>query len=240
MTAIDPRLVARYERKLARIAFWDRPLRGRGDRLRAWANMLVVDHGVVRLAYRNRHQVSPEFWRSAQPAPHDIAAAARLGIRTVVNLRGPGGHGSWPLERDACEAHGLKLADFLIRSRGAPEREMVLAAPAFFEQLEYPVLVHCKSGADRAGFMAALYVLLRQKRTLEEAMDQLHWRFGHVRLAKTGILDAFFERYREDGLARGTSFLDWVARDYDPEALEREFRPGRLSSLVVDTLLRRE
>lgn len=240
MTAIDPRLIARWERKLARIAQWHRPLAGRRDRIKAWANALVMDHGVFRLAYRNRHRVSPVLWRSAQPAPHDVASAARLGVRTIVNLRGPGGHGSWPLERDACERLGLTIVDFPIRSRGAPEREMVLGAPAFFASLNYPVLVHCKSGADRAGLMAALYLLLHEKRPLDEAMEQLHWRYGHVKLAQTGILDAFFERYRDEGLAKGRDFLDWVAHDYDPDALNRDFKPGRLSSLFVDTLLRRE
>ena len=26
-----------------------------------------------------------------------------------------------------------------------------------FDEIEYPVLLHCKSGADRAGFMSTLY-----------------------------------------------------------------------------------
>ena len=35
-------------------------------------------------------------------------------------------------------------------------------------------------------------------------------------------------------------FLEWVATVYDPEALEREFKPAALSTFVVDRLLRRE
>ena len=89
----------RYARRMARIARWDRPIEGRGQRLRAWANMLLVDHGIFRLAYLNAHRVTPRLWRSAQPAPGQIAAFARKGVKTIVNLRGGREHGSWPLQK---------------------------------------------------------------------------------------------------------------------------------------------
>ncbi|PSC04871.1 protein tyrosine phosphatase [Alsobacter soli] len=230
----------RYARRMARIARWDRPIGGAWDRIRAWTNMLANDHGVFRLMYLNRHRVTPDFWRAAQPAPPDIRAAARAGVRTIVNLRGGREHGSWPLEKEACDQAGIALVDYVVRSRGAPDREAVLGAKPFFESLHYPVLVHCKSGADRAGFMSALYLLVHEGRPLDEAMDQLALRYGHFRFAKTGILDAFFERYRDEGLAQGLPFLEWVEKVYDPDALERDFRPGFLSDVVVDRLLKRE
>lgn len=230
----------RYARRMARIARWDRPIGGGLDRLRAWANMLLVDHGVFRMVYLNAHRVTPALWRAAQPAPTQIAAFARQGVRTIVNLRGGREHGSWPLQREACERHGIKLVDFVLRSRGAPERETILGAKAFFASLEEPALVHCKSGADRAGFFAALYLLIHENRPLDEATKQLSLRYGHFRFAKTGILDAFFETYRREGLPKGITFLDWVATEYEPERLEREFKPGFLSSLLADRIIRRE
>lgn len=230
----------RYARRMARIARWDRPIEGAAQRLRAWVNMLLVDHGVFRLAYLNAHRVAPRLWRSAQPAPHQIARFARLGVKTIVNLRGGREHGSWPLQKEACERHGIRLVDFVLRSRGAPDRETILSAKAFFESLEEPALVHCKSGADRAGFFSALYLLLQEKLPLDQAMRQLSLRYGHFRFAKTGILDAFFEAYRREGEARGIPFLDWVETVYDPERLEREFKPGLISSLIADQLIRRE
>lgn len=230
----------RYARRMARISRWDRPLAGRGDRARAWVNMLLVDHGVFRLAYLNAHRVTPRLWRSAQPAPGDIAWFARRGVATIVNLRGGREHGSWPLQREACERHGVRLVDFVLRSRGAPDRATILGAKAFFDSLEGPVVAHCKSGADRAGFFAALYLLIQEARPLDEAMAQLSLRYGHFRFAKTGILDAFFEAYRVEGQACGVAFLDWVETIYDPDRLERGFRPGFFSSLLADRLIRRE
>jgi protein tyrosine/serine phosphatase len=230
----------RYARRMARIARWDRPIAGRGERLRAWAHMILADHGVFRLLYQNRHEVAPGLWRAAQPAPHDLAWFKKQGGRTVVYLRGGREHGAWQLEKEACGRLGLDLVEFVVRSRGAPDRETVLSAKDFFANLTTPALLHCKSGADRAGFVAALYLLVHEGRPAAEAMRQLSFRFGHFRFAKTGILDAFFERYRLEGEAKGIAFLDWVAHHYDPEALERSFKPGFWSDMVVDRVMRRE
>ena len=127
-----------------------------------------------------------------------------------------------------------------MRSRGAPERETILAASEFFANLDYPAVVHCKSGADRAGFMAALYLVVHEGRSVESAMRQLSLRYGHFRYAKTGILDAFFERYRVEGEAKGIAFLEWVEHVYDAEALTRDFRPSFWSDVFVDRVMHRE
>jgi protein tyrosine/serine phosphatase len=243
----------RYARRMARIARWDRPIMGWRDRASAWASLLFADHGIFRLMYLNAHKVSAHkvsgeagkelLWRSAQPAPGDIARFAKAGVKTIINLRGGREHGAWPLEREACERHGIALVDLVLRSREAPDKQMLLSLPAFFDSVEWPAMVHCKSGADRAGLFSALYVLIRLQRPLEEAMAQLSWRYGHYRYAKTGILDAFFEMYAREGQqADGTlkPFLDWVRDDYDAARLAADFKPGMISDLIVDKILRRE
>ena len=230
----------RYARRMARIARWDRPLRGTFERARAWANMLMADHGVFRILYDNRAAVSDELWRAAQPSPGQVARFARAGGRTIVNLRGGREHGSWPLEREACERHAIALVDFVLRSREAPDRDALLALPVFLDGLAYPVLVHCKSGADRAGLFAALYLILRRGASVAEARRQLSLRFGHFRHAKTGILDAFLDAFEREGEAQGLAFVDWVARVYDPAGLSHDFRPRLWSTLIADRLIRRE
>lgn len=235
---LDPH--TRYARRMARIARWDRPIDGALSRVRAWINMIFVDHAIFRFIYLNHHRVTPKLWRAAQPAPHDIRWFARQGVRTVVYLRGGREHGSWPLEREACQAAGLTLTEFTARSREAPDKETLLRAADFFDRLEYPALIHCKSGADRAGFVAALYLIVHEKRSASEALDQLHWRYGHIRSSKTGVLDSFFERYRDEGEAKGMDFRTWVETVYDPVALQQQARSRFWSSLLVDRILRRE
>ena len=225
---------------MARIARWDRPVDGAAGRVRAWAHMLLVDHGVFRLAYLNKHRVSERLWRSAQPAPYQLARLKAEGVRTIVNLRGGREHGSWQLQKEACDKLGLELVEFVVRSREAPEREAILKAREFFAALKYPAVIHCKSGADRAGFFAALYLVLHEGRSATEALRQLAPRYGHFRFAKTGILDAFFDRYRLEGEPKGLSLIEWVEREYDPEALARDFRPRFWSELLADRIMRRE
>jgi len=230
----------RQARRDANIARWDRPLTGFFQRIWAWIDMVFVDHGIFRLIYLNKHRVSPQFWRAAQPTPGQLLQSAHDGVKTVVNLRGGREFGSWPLEREACEVSDLQLVDFVIRSRGAPDRERIASAKAFFEGLTYPVLAHCKSGADRAGFMATLYLLIHEQRPLDEALKQLSWRYGHFKFAKTGILDAFFERYRVEGLEKGIDFQTWVETIYNPEALEHSFKTKPWADWFVEHILRRE
>ncbi|MCA1953031.1 MAG: tyrosine-protein phosphatase [Hyphomicrobiales bacterium] len=236
-----PRTVEYYTaRREKREARWNRAIETPGERLRAWLDLLIVDHGVLRLFHLNRHRVGRRLWRSAQPSPRDIARLAREGLRTIVNLRGGRAHGAWQLEKDAAQRHGITIVDLVLRSREAPDRATLLALPDFFAGLAYPALAHCKSGADRAGLFAALYLLVVEKAEAARALRELSLRKGHFRYAQTGILDAFLEAYRDEGEARGKAFMDWVREDYDPEALKARFRPRPLASLVVDLVLRRE
>lgn len=205
-----------------------------------YADMLLVDHGIFRLFYLNRHKLGERAWRSAQPAPHQIGHIKRLGVRTIVNLRGPRVCGSYWLEQRACERHGLKLVDFQIRSRAAPSKEEVLGARNIIESIEYPALLHCKSGADRAGLMSALFMIVHEKKPVAEAKEQLALKFGHIRQSDTGILDYFFERYLSDTTASPMPFFDWVEQVYDPEELLRTYRSKGWANLVTNTILRRE
>ncbi len=203
--------------------------------------MSLVDHGCLRLLYSNRHRLDEQMWRSAQPGRRALAWAKRQGIRTILNLRGERlDCGTYFTERDACQELGLRLVNFPIRSRGMPEKETVYAIAGLFDHLEYPVLMHCKSGADRAGLMATLYLHLYKGEPMEVAMRQLSLRFGHVRYARTGMLDFFMERYWADTGGDRSQFLRWVDEVYDRDAFTAAFKASSTASYIVDKILRRE
>jgi protein tyrosine/serine phosphatase len=235
------KLLRRNLKRHARIARWDRPLQGRLGRAKAWLNMLFADHGLFRLAYLNAHPVgSGRLWRSAQPTPRQLARFHRAGIRSVICLRGQREYGSWPLERDTCRDLGIELHDVTVRSREAPQVETVLELKRLFETIRYPALIHCKSGADRAGLAAALYLIFQEKRAVPEAARQLSLRYGHMRSAKTGILYRFLCAYADYAAKTPISFEDWVAEIYDPQALAGAQKPRRLQDFVADHVLHRE
>lgn len=212
-----------------------------GGRLQAYLDYLWRDHAYLRLGFRNAHWISDEVVRSNQPWPHQLRAWKAKGVRTVVNLRGGFDASFHALEKDACQRLGLTLVNFTITSRDAPSRDQVFAARELFASIEYPALFHCKSGADRASLMSALYMHLRGGQPIRQAMDQLSLRYLHLKSGRTGILDYTFEVYLTEGEPRGLSFLDWVADPaYDPDAIKASYG-ARLKGLqVTDALLRRE
>ncbi len=205
-----------------------------------YAEMLVTDYGFVRILYNNRHKISDDAWRSAQPAPHHIAWAARRGVKTVINLRSDQSFGTRWLEKRACRKHGLKLVDLTLWSRSVLPREDLLAVKKLLETVNYPVLIHCKSGADRAGLMAALLKIVHEGASVEEASKALSIKYGHVRQADTGILDYLFERYLADNAKRPMDFWTWVETVYDADEINRTFKASGWANRLVNGVLQRE
>ena len=117
------------------------------------------------------------MWRSNQPSPRQIADIAERGIKNIVNLRGARSVGTWQLEAEACAKHGIRLYDFTARSRAAPDKAMLHDARDLFASLEGPSLMHCKSGADRAGLMSALYMLVVKQVPAATALEQLSFKY---------------------------------------------------------------
>jgi protein tyrosine/serine phosphatase len=210
-------------------------------RRRARSELVWGDHGFLRARFRNLHQISAEMWRANQPSPEQIARyASELGLKTILNLRGTSEKGYYLLEREACERHGIALVDFQVFSRDSPTRETVLGARDLFRGLAYPALMHCKSGADRAGVMAALYMHFRQGQPIEQAKTQLSFDYLHIRYGKTGILDYFFETYLRQGKPAGLDFAEWVASAYDRDTVKASFKTTSAQKLNIDGILRRE
>lgn len=206
----------------------------------AWNDLLWGDHGFLRWRFRNRWQITPRMARSNQPLPAHLEDEARLGTKTIVNLRGPSETGYYALQREACERLGLTLIDFRFRSRDVPSPDEALAWKDLLSRIEYPALMHCKSGADRAGVAAALYLIFEEGMSVEEARRQLSLRYLHMRAGKTGVLDFYFEDYLRAHAATGAGFEDWLRAGYDPAEIRSRFRTSATGNFVVDRILRRE
>lgn len=217
-----------------------RSLTTRSARWASWRDSLFVDHAIFRAIWTNFAEVVPgRVYRTNHPMPFHLARFARRHhLHTLVNLRGHRQCGSDALSREAAPRLGLAHIDMAFESRGAPHRDRILRFAGLYRQFDFPILMHCKSGADRAGLASALVVMF-EGGTTTEALKQLSWRYGHFNRSRTGILDAFFWRYRTEAEGR-LPFLDWVRDEYDEAGLKRDFVAGRLSSFLTDTVLRRE
>jgi protein tyrosine/serine phosphatase len=206
----------------------------------AWIDSLFVDHAVLRLIWSNLAPVvEGKIYRCNHPTPPRLRGMVRrLGLRTLINLRGKTQSGSDALSREAAHALGLDFHDMALESRGAPQRDRILRLHGIYTSMRMPAIMHCKSGADRAGLAAGLMVMF-EGGTSADALRQLSWRFGHIKQAKTGILDAFFLLYQREGEGR-KPFLDWVRDDYDEAALRRDFHANGLASFINDWVLAHE
>jgi protein tyrosine phosphatase (PTP) superfamily phosphohydrolase (DUF442 family) len=211
-------------------------------RLRVWLNMLFVDHSIFRFFFNTRRLVASGAYRSSHPMPYQLRRAKRAGVRSVLSLRGvETSIGSNVLEWETCHEQGLVLTNYPIGSRDAPGRDQLQVIARLLAEMPKPLLIHCKSGADRAGLVSAIYLMLQEKQPLELARRQLRfWPFGHIKQAKTGVLDHFFDCYQEHHLAHGTGFMDWVEHHYDKETVVKSFHSSWWANKVVDWVLRRE
>ncbi len=199
---------------------WVADLEAPGARRAATIDMLVFDHGFIRKLWRNEAEIAPGVWRSNQPDPAAIVRLKARGIRAVLNLRGQTEWGSYLLERAACRDAGIALHDLKLAARRLPTREELLELDRLFGVLPRPFLIHCKSGADRTGLASAVYLLTHGGGTVAEAQAQLSWRHMHLGTGRTAQLGRMLAAYAARAATTGVAFRDWVAREYDPAALE--------------------
>ena len=144
------------------------------------------------------------------------------------------------VEKEACEKHGITLIDLRLRSREPPSVEAIHRCKEIFETIEYPALLHCKSGADRAGVAAVLYKHFKMGLPIRDAVEQLSLKYLHVKQGKTGMIDFFFETYLKETETSGKPLLQWVDEDYEMERIRAAFTGQWWANILVDKVLRRE
>jgi hypothetical protein len=181
-------------------------------------------HAAYVLLGPNFHTVVPgAVYRCAQPSPRYLKRLVRkLGIRTVLNLRGYSEPASW--YRQQCRvANELNLShEELGFSAGRlPSVPLIRQVVEVLDRTEYPILIHCHKGADRTGMVATMYLLLHTDTPLAEARKHLGLRTGHLPLGRTRNIDRFFDLYQEWLAGQGrahsrAAFRAWAEREYCP------------------------
>src|SRR5262249_14085579 len=103
---------------------------------------------------RNLHIVIPgRVYRCAQPSGAELERIVKqYGIRTVINLRGCSAAHPWYLE-ECRTTQQLEIAqeDICLSSGRLPSTSEIRRLVEVLDRCEYPVLLHCRRGADRTG-----------------------------------------------------------------------------------------
>jgi protein tyrosine/serine phosphatase len=156
------------------------------------------------IATHNLHIVSAgKIYRSNQM---DNAALAKLvhecGIKTIVNLRGADLNATWyRTETNVSQRLGVKHLDFALSATEEITDAQIDEILTALNCAPKPILIHCRSGADRSGLISALYLYSLEGKPPEVAGRQLSILCGHLpSFLGTGsnAMDRSYRRYVRD------------------------------------------
>lgn len=115
----------------------------------------------------NLYKLSDDLYRSAQPSAEGMTNLEDMGIKTIVNLR------SFNSDRNEMEGTDLEYVHIYMKAWHPEEEEAVEFLQIVTDPERVPVLVHCNLGSDRTGTMCALYRIVVQGWSAEEAVQEM-------------------------------------------------------------------
>jgi len=131
-----------------------------------------VDNIHIEIPISNFRKVDDALYRGGQPKEIGLAALSEMKIKSVVSLR-------WrkqriETERALAEGLGLKFFSIPLNYWTLPkQRDVKALLEVVDDESNQPVFVHCFHGADRTGVMVAMYRILRNDWSLQEAYKEM-------------------------------------------------------------------
>ena len=124
----------------------------------------------------NFGEVSPTYFRGAQPESRDYATLASFGIKTVIDLR----KDFEADEERLVEAAGMKFVRIPMTTRVAPTAAQIDSFLKLVnDPANQPVFVHCVGGKHRTGVMTAVYRMVQDGWTSDQAFNEMkRYKFG--------------------------------------------------------------
>lgn len=152
--------------------------------------------GIIIYAGNFRAVEDGVLYRSAQLGRTDLESFARqYGIKSVLNLRGAhAGQGWYDAEMAAVHELGLAHYDYPISAKRFVTPAQISQILDIVRAAPKPLLIHCKSGADRSGLVAALYRYAIAGASPADADRQLSLAYGHFPYltSRSGAMDDSF------------------------------------------------
>ena len=115
----------------------------------------------------NFHKVDDNLYRSAQPDAEGMKNLKKFGIKTIINLR------SAHSDDDEIGKLEFKTYHIKIKTWNMKDKYGVAFLKIVSDKKNYPILVHCRHGADRTGTMCAVYRIVVQGWTKKEALKEM-------------------------------------------------------------------
>jgi tyrosine-protein phosphatase SIW14 len=125
----------------------------------------------------NGGRVNEFLYRGAQPHIEGMPELKKLGITTIVDLRGedPGRRQS---EKEQAEALGIRFVSIPVSGWAPPSNEQVAQFLSLFHnEPKEKIFVHCRFGDDRTGVFVAVYRMAYENWPAQQAMNEMYF-FG--------------------------------------------------------------
>ncbi len=114
----------------------------------------------------NLFKVSDDIYRSEQPDKDAFIELNKMGIKSVLNLR--------TTETDDEAIGKLPIKPYLVAmDAGGVSDKDIIAALKVIKSAPKPLLVHCRHGSDRTGVVVAMYRIVFQGWSKEDALNEL-------------------------------------------------------------------
>ena len=125
-------------------------------------------------AIPNTGRINDHLYRGAQPGPQGLAELKKLGVTTVVDLRGEDPEKIiW--ERQQAESLGMRFVHIPVSGWSPPTDEQVVQFLSLFrDDPKQRIFVHCRFGNDRTGVFVATYRMVMDKWPAEQAMKEMY------------------------------------------------------------------
>jgi len=118
----------------------------------------------------NFFRVSSNIYRGGQPTAEGIRQLAKMGIKTIVDLRDTG---EARTEAKWASSAGIRFINVPLGSWFRPKDPDVARVLAVIDSKpDQPVFIHCKRGADRTGTMIAVYRISHDAWTADKAIAE--------------------------------------------------------------------
>lgn len=121
----------------------------------------------------NAGKISEALFRGAQPSAKGLVELKKLGVTTIVDLRG--NRGPVARERALAESLGMRFIDIPMNGWSVPANAQVAEFLKLFRQdSTQKIFVHCYFGSDRTGVMVAAYRMVQQNWNADQAVEEMY------------------------------------------------------------------
>jgi protein tyrosine/serine phosphatase len=131
------------------------------DRPTSWATPMQVE------GFAHIYKITDHLYRSEEPTAEGMKNLERIGIKTIIDLSAVGS------DSDEIKGTGLHVEKVSVKAWHIEDEDVVRVLRIIRKRETGPFLVHCWRGGDRVGVMVAMFRIVEQGWTKEEAIREM-------------------------------------------------------------------